>query len=376
MLNEFEWTAIIEGIKTKQCIICLGPELFLLGNSFEDQKTPNVFSDYISNYLLKHKDELNIKVQENGWFHLNHGGSDGPTYQAIKGFYNRVTNSTSKGLLDKIAQIKFHLYLSLTPDYHLTDSFEELGLSYVFDSYVRNQPEKINANPTIERPLIYNLLGELNNRNSLVLTYDDFYDYLESVIKGNSMSKLIKDNLLDAQYYLFIGMSFNQWFVHLFMRILRQHKERKTKYATGMNLSPKDIDICKEQYHIRFVNSDIPEFIDQLFARCKQHNLIKDLNEKQQRATARSSLVSYLLNLAQKNNFDKIDEKLKESLNGKGETRKPLLLKVIHLKGQYNNFKDKKLCSLIRPEEEPIQLNIIRDSYIQLINEFKNELIV
>ncbi|MEM8527104.1 MAG: SIR2 family protein, partial [Bacteroidota bacterium] len=239
MLLDLEWSAIIDGIGSQECVICLGPEIFMDYNN-TNSGVPVHLTEKLSEYLKQYEDILKIRIQENGWFHLQQGGSDGPTYQAIKSFYNNVLTSHTELILNKIARIKSHLFLSITPDYHLLNTFENLGLKYNFDSYFRNQPNRNQDIPSVDIPLIYNLLGELKYRNSLVLTYDDFFDYLESVIKGNSMSKLIKNNLLDAQYYLFIGIPFDQWFVHLFMRILKQHKQKKTKFAAGKATSFKN----------------------------------------------------------------------------------------------------------------------------------------
>jgi hypothetical protein len=225
-LSELEWQAIIQGIKDQQCVVCTGAGVFSLSGDSTSQV------EQLEAYLRTHQDALKIRVQENGWFHLQSGGSDGPAYQAVRNFYKKI-EPDSKRVLEKLAQLKLHLLLSITPDRHLQKAFEEQHLPHRFDAYVRNQPDRNTDAPTADMPLVYNMIGDINIRNSLVLTFDDFYDYLESVFKGNSMSNMLKNNILDAQYFLFIGIPFDQWFVHLFMRILRQHKERKNRYATG-----------------------------------------------------------------------------------------------------------------------------------------------
>ncbi len=381
MLTDFEWKAIINGIEQQQCIICVGSEIYTR-HLPENNRSKNL-TERLSEYLNLHKNELNIKVQENAWFHLNPGGSDGPAYQAIKSFYNETEDQTSKSILEKIARIKFHLLLSLTPDYHLRQAFENQDIPYQFDSYVRNQPDKSLGKPDKDQPLVYNILGELDNRNSLVLTYDDFYDYLESVIKGNSMSQLIKDNMLDAQYFLFIGMPFDQWFVHLFMRVIKQHKERKTKFATIGQISPNSIDICKEQYHIKFINSEIEAFIDELYERCENHTipLIKTITPKEEIAnpeeviSINKAIIDSLYKWIGKNEFDKISKKLKEVLKGLGETAKPLLLKVIHLYGRHNDLKEKITLGIISRDNENIEFNKIRLGFTTLIAEFEEKVL-
>ncbi|MDO5980906.1 SIR2 family protein [Flavivirga spongiicola] len=373
MLGEYEWKSIIDGIKDERCVVCIGPELFLLGKEPVNKERSLSFSDYLSNYLESMEDELNIKVQENGWFHVNPGGNDGPAYQAVKEYYNKIINPTSRKLLEKIAQIKFHLFLSLTPDNHLDNAFEAHGFSYKSKEYVKNMPElESDYIPSIKEPLIYNLLGSLNERNSLVLTYDDFYDYFESIIKGNSMSRSIKNSILNSQYFLFIGMSFHQWFVHLFMRVLRQHKdERKTKFSTAGNLSDKDIHICTEQYQIQFVNSEISEFINQLHAKCKENGLLKKIKDPQEKKKQNSSKIESLQVLISRNNFDKVTDVLKESLKGIGKNGKELLIKLINQFSDYNKLKEHRQVGIISLEEERRGLKLIAYNYLELINEYE-----
>lgn len=365
ILSQFEWDAVIEGIRNNQCILCIGPNIATIGED-KDQ------SQKLTEFLQEHQDSLKIKVQENGWFHLQKGGSDGPAYQAIRSFYKGL-KPTSSDILSKIAALKFHLVLSLSPDYHLREAYEEQNLPYRFDAYTRNEPDRNTEVPTAEVPLLYNLVGELGNRNSLVLTFDDFFDYLESIFRGNSMSTMLKNNILDAQYFLFIGMPFEQWFVHLFMRILRQHRERKTKFATGLTLTPEELEIAAEQYNIKFVNSNITGFIHELYDRCNTENLIK--SPKAPVAVQQNDLTLFAEyeEMLIKNQFDRIIEKLKDTLRGVGESAKPLLIRVIQLGGRHSTIKEHINLGIIKYEEQTHQLNLLRKDFMDLLSDLKSK---
>jgi hypothetical protein len=102
----------------------------------------------------------------------------------------------------------------LTPDRHLAQAFSDQNFHYRFEAYVRNEPDRNGQIPTKEEPLVYNLVGDIEQRNSLVLTYDDFFDYMQSTFRGNSMSTLLKDNLLAADCFLFLGMPPDDWRMH------------------------------------------------------------------------------------------------------------------------------------------------------------------
>lgn len=358
-LTPFEWDAIVQGIKDQQCIVCIGPGLFTLSDNSNEQ------AEQLSAYLRQHQELLKIRVQNNGWFHLQPGGSDGPAYQAIRSFYKKI-EPDSKELLEMLTRLKFHFLLSLTPDLHLRQAFEGQQLPYRFDAYVRNMPDRNTEAPTAELPMVYNLLGEINNRNSLVLTFDDFYDYLESVFKGNSMSNMLKNNILDAQYFLFIGIPFDQWFVHLFMRILRQHKEPRTRFATGLKLSKEELESTAEQYNIKFIDSDITAFVNELYQRCEQEDLVKT-PESSEAKSDDNAFFNELYKALSNNEFERISGKLKEVLRGVGETGKPYLIQVIQLAGRFNELKEHESLGIINYDKQMEETNKIRKAYIDLI---------
>ena len=362
-LTTFEWDAIVQGINDRQCVLCLGSGIYSLAN---DQPP---FLQRLEAYLRENQDMLRIRVQENGWFHLQPGGSDGPAYQAVRSFYKKIP-AESTSILEKLARLQLHLLLSLNPDHHLQQAFEQQGLPHRFDAYVRNQPDRSAEPPTAELPLVYNMVGELNKRNSLVLTFDDFYDYLESVFKGNSMSGMLKNNILDAQYFLFIGIPFDQWFVHLFMRILRQHKERSTKFAAGRPLQPKDLESCAEQYNIRFINSGIIHFVDELYQRCETVGLVKKPSQSNNENQA-ENLFEQLTSWTIQNDFKRLVNRLKEVLRGVGEAGKPHLIKVLQLAGRHRDIEEQVNMGIIRYEDQTIEMNKLRKDFLETIQGLK-----
>lgn len=362
-LTTFEWDAIVQGIQDGQCVLCIGPGLYSLEPEQEN------FTERLEAYLRENQDALRIRVQENGWFHLRPGGSDGPAYQAVRAFYQQAPEASIEALR-KLARLRWHLLLSLNPDYHLRAAFEQQNLPHRFDAYVRNQPDRNTEKPTAEVPLVYNILGELGNRNSLVLTFDDFYDYLESVFKGNSMSAMLKNNILDAQYFLFIGMPFGQWFVHLFLRILRQHKERRTKFAAGQPLPPESLESCAEQYNINFVNVGITAFIDELYRRCEAKGLAKS-PQAQQSAGGQNALFEQLTHWIVENEFKRVADRLKEVLRGVGEGGRPLLLRVLQLSGRHTDIEERVKLGIIGYEEQNIEMNKIRKDFLETVDDLK-----
>lgn len=361
-LTDNDWAYIVEGIRDRDCVLCIGPGIYSI-----DPDKPH-FSLQLRDHLRERQDGLRIRVQNNGWFHLQANGSYGPAYKAVRDFYKHIPEG-SKEILRKLARIKQHLFLSLNPDDHLRLAFQDQHLPHFYGTYVRNTPAPSYQTPSPEKPLIYNLLGELSQCNSLVLTFDDFYDYLESVFKGNSMSDMLEKTILDAEYFLFIGIPFDQWFVHLFLRILRQHKEKgRTKFAAGRALEPEDLDSCLEQYNIRFVNKGISSFVDELYQQCEHKGLVKSAARSEYKPPEQ---FEELRNWAGKNDFSQIAQRSKQLLRGTGEAGKPILMQIFELEGRFNLLTESDRSGTVNFENRNVEMNAIRKGFLGVIDELQ-----
>jgi len=155
------------------------------------------------------------------------------------------------------------------------------------------------------------------------------------------------------------------------MRILRQHKEKKNKYAAGGDLS----EISKEQYHIKFINYGVNEFIEKLFKKCKDKGLVKDPGTFQQNIISRDSIVENLSIHAERNEFDLISKKLKGLLKGTGEKGKTVMINVNQLNGRCNSLRQLVNRGTVKKENEMLEWNKIREDYLSLIYEYQDTFI-
>lgn len=367
-LNPIEWGDLLDGIKNQRCVLCIGPQIF-------SNESAVSFEKKLATFLQKQSKSLNIRVYDNGWFHLLPMGNQSSPYRQVKEFYSEM-KSNAESVIRQLVKIPFHLFLSFNPDDTLKKSFGDNN--YVFDAYIRNLPYNELTYPTADRPLIYNMLGKLEDRNSLVLTHDDFYDYLESIFKGNSMSPILKDTILNAEYFLFVGMPFDQWYIHLFMRILRQHKEKLHTQKFAIPVPMNQSDSCREQYTIRFINSDIKIFIDSLLNKCVDEGLIrtssntgKDSKNIQNDTSDR--FFKLLTDLLEENDLGELYEQIKKVLLGVGEAGRSILQNFIQLKGRHSDLKEQITLGLVKYEDHAILMNQLRKGYLEQINLLKSE---
>lgn len=325
--NEAHFDVLYESINRGKCIILLGPGLFT-------DQSANRFEENFSNHLKAKAKQLKINVYENGWFHFLPYANQSLTYNHIRNFYKKNNNGDfSKQILNKLSLIPFHLYISLSPDKKLVNSFEKYPHQYTYyhkmKTSIENQEEEQDENPfikspTAKNPLIYNMLGDLNENNSLVLTYDDFYVYLNSVLKGKGMDNELKaDHIFGAENFIFLGVSFDMWYIHLFMRILEQHRDLKGigKYVANTTYNATIAEACNEQYTMEFITETnaIENFLDGLlkFYRIKDQELLADCKESQ--IGLRGIDFALLDLLVQKEDYSAVINYLLVQLNKQGD---------------------------------------------------------
>jgi hypothetical protein len=374
-MSDDDWQDLIDGISSEKCIIVIGPEIYTEeGDSLTTEKR-------LAAWLRQQADRLKIRVYDNGWFHLQPGGNANAPLRQIKEFYKQPQPQAEQ-LLQRLACIRFPVLLSLNPDDRLYKAFAAYPTAR-FEAYVRNEPARTDlSKPTADEPLVYNLLGRLEDRNSLVLTYDDFYDYLKSVFAGSSMSAVLKDTILNANQFIFLGIPFDQWYVHLFMRILNQSDDdskKKPKYATL--LSPELAESCFEQYNITFVNHNIADFVEELLRRCENHPEREGLLRpapafpaKGETAIDKSraeQFIQMLKDLVADNRYPELYDQVKKALGDAGAAGKELMINFIAVKAKYQDISEQQSLGILNSENYNIEMGKIRLSFLYNIDKLQ-----
>jgi len=141
-----------------------------------------------------------------------------------------------------LAQLPLPIFITTTPDNLLTAALKEAGkdpqvVLCPWNEYVE-QTESIYDRepdyfPSPERPLIYHLFGELNEQDSIVLTEDDYFDFLIGVTGNKDLIPPVVRRALTDTALLFLGFQMDEWnFRILFRSILSlQGGGRRDRYA-------------------------------------------------------------------------------------------------------------------------------------------------
>lgn len=356
---------LIKSLQSSRCILCIGPDFF-------SEPTGARQEVKLANFLREREEQLQIRVYDDGWFH-SRGESEVETWQRVREFYEQ-TGSNESILLEKIAEIPFHLILSFTPDYRVRDAFKKTGAS--FFSFNKYEPLIIAGEPTSTQPLVINLLGELNNRNSLVLTQSDYFQFLKAIFEKKFFPELVKDQIAQAEYILFLGMSLDKWYLQLFMQLLKEYDRQKMtpskKFSSDSFMdAPTQIN-CEEQFRILFDIKDVEVFVDTLHLKCAEYpELLKNKkNDSSGSTIASGSSVSsfhtdnWLDDIA-KDNVEKVLAEIMQFMKAiKDEVR---IREIALLTNRYHNLNNSFRQGLITRSEEITGRNNVINTLLQLI---------
>jgi CHAT domain-containing protein/SIR2-like protein len=138
-----------------------------------------------------------------------------------------------------LAQLNLPLYISTNPDNLLTDALAAAGKKPCValcprGDYPADSTELDPAyRPTPEEPLVYHLFGNLRDPHSLVLTQDDYFDYLIEVTRNDDLIPATVRSHLVNTALLFLGFQMSDWdFRVLFRSVMSQEgSSRRKRYA-------------------------------------------------------------------------------------------------------------------------------------------------
>ncbi len=261
------WNSLIQAIQSEKCILLLGPEICL---SPENNTT---FSERVINQL---RESPHVKRYYEGeeLFLFHNGVAKTDAYcEIIKSNYEQ---DVIEDIYVKIAQIPFHLMISTSPDIFLRKVFEQHQFSHQFAYLSRGMIEDIEK-PTSENPLIYNLMGSVDDEESLILTHDDLFEFLAAILGDKKLPQNMMTALSKAKIkqLIFLGFQLDKWYMHLLLRMLElsKYKDDFRLYASGDSFNENVRSFCIDHFNITFVEHEPQKFINKLYEKCREYDM-------------------------------------------------------------------------------------------------------
>ncbi len=172
------------------------------------------------------------------------------------------------------ASLKLPLYISANSDNIMGDALTKQGQNPVvefcrWNHDLEDLPAKLDQDfeATPEKPLVYHPFGHLSQPDSLVLTLDDYLDYLIGISKDATRTPDTVSAALTKSALLFLGFQVDDWsFRVLFRSIVNQEGSellKKKKYThVAVQIDPasdsfKDPESARSYFKTYFGVSDI-----------------------------------------------------------------------------------------------------------------------
>jgi len=350
-LKPIDWDYLLDKIREKECLLILGHEAFSNAQGVTAQSRMTQSLDLSKNVYIKRH------YPSEDFYLFDHKSSRTQFCYQIKRFYK---NEKPGELISLLADIPFHIYLTVTPDLLLPDAFRERGFSFQHGFYKKNtDPQPIKA-PSSENPLVYNLFGCIENEESLVLSHDDLYDYFKSIFARRSMPVELKDELREVRNLLFVGVPFDKWYLQILLRELEIHNEKYafTRFAANQSSDNELRTFCFEQFQIQFVDKNVEDFVRELHRR-----VASDPNISFRESAGPKTDIQILVRKQLSNGETEAAlDNLTDFLDGS-----ELQAVADQINGRYGRMKKRRMAGILTTEEITLEENKINNDILELV---------
>ncbi|HYK65140.1 MAG TPA: SIR2 family protein, partial [Patescibacteria group bacterium] len=173
-----------------------------------------------------------------------------------------------------LASVPFRMYLNTCPDSLLENALKLAGRTpevavCEWNDDMRPEPSVFDRDaayrPDQNRPLVYRLFGHLQDPASLVLTEDDYFDYLIGVTSNKDLIPAVVRRALADTALIFLGFRMDDWSFRVLFRSIKSQKggSRRSRYAhVAVQIDPEEgriieVDAARRYFETYFQGSEI-----------------------------------------------------------------------------------------------------------------------
>jgi len=271
-MDETFWNNLLFAINNQQCILVLGSGIST-GISEDGQERP--LTEMLAHHLADLMEKANYQVEgdRNNLFQIASEfiRSNGLTtlHRITKEFYAQF--SAPNALQLDLAQLPFHLIFNAAPDLLFHDALERTNkipktFSYKLQGTERNKSYESIPKPTVQTPVVFNMLGAWQDPSSLVLTEGLQLDYLQDIIRHQDAipNTLLEICKTQKSTFVFAGFDFERWQLRLLLRALGLDRDAKIDHwavQLRMTLKKDTWLFFKEEYGLQFRDENTAGFV-------------------------------------------------------------------------------------------------------------------
>ncbi len=319
--EDINWDAIMNAIESNSCMLFLGPEAVTLSDG------KPIYRAALEH--IRDKNSKDITFYQGEEFLYFHRNITRTAYSEIGKFYNQ---QKTPAIFQTLADIPFYFILNASPDNYLKQIFEQKkDFKFHFSHYQVEEVQKEINDINKETPLLYNIFGTIEKPSSLIFTHDDLFKFLFSIIgKGNfKIHETVMSQFHNASFLVFLGFKFEKWYVRLLLRLLGIHESETEKSAMGFHQHNDNGEIenfFNQNFNVEFIESNIPEFIEDLHQRCGNRDLLRNFDKnsfyKEKLVNIKRELINMIDEIEMAKFFEEVDNL---SLNSEEKTKLNIL---------------------------------------------------
>ncbi|GAB2518862.1 SIR2 family protein [Spirosoma aerophilum] len=281
---------LARAIKSKQCVLFLGPGLLLCSQDGNLVPFDRAFSQELAAKLKQRPEPIFFEeTKKEQLSYIAQRYNEIPTFtpedlgqRASKFYYDNQDDNPR--IYERLAELYFPIIINTNPDKNLYQAIEKRkpnSCIYRYYSFENNQTLVNDAQPIQNSPdgplnggndpktLFYNLLGSFDAPGSMMLSESRLLKFMDKVLRERpAIDKKIKAEFDDQKYYLFLGFDIEQWYVKiLFSTVLgisRQEGRGFSVFPENMVVTPANQDFFEEEFKFYFITNDLGKFVSQL----------------------------------------------------------------------------------------------------------------
>jgi len=273
-LSDRQWKTLIKDLQQQRCILLLGNRVAVSSGPDEPGER---LTALLARHLSRQLDAESIPYEPDQADNLAYIAQRFLAMPKIRridledevtDFYNAHTRQTPE-LYDRLAQLPFSITLNLSPDDYLTRAMRKAGKAAVQTAHYNFRKERNRPiePPSISKPLVYNLLGAIDDPESLVLTQEDRVEFIKNVVKGNpDIPNAVMSHFDERKTYIFLGLNLENWDYRLLFDTLKLSRENLSflPQPDTRHISPTARSYYEDRYQVMFIDAGIEGFITQL----------------------------------------------------------------------------------------------------------------
>lgn len=278
--DDEDWDGLIDPIRTGKCILMLGPDA--AGEEIDSHFKP--FTEILANNLAKSSDINGVAKSSGISIDTSNLAQVSLFYEMktkkrvrpkVEAFYLKRQENTSR-FHENLAALPFQLTVTSTPDdmfYNALKNANKNPIKALYDFSGNKNDFITGGTGTADKPLVFYLYGAIENPNSLVLTENDFLDFLVKIASDNPpLPSNILSELRDKEKsFLFLGFGFRYWYLRILLHILQIESRKYSSFALeqfDVNQLKNTIYYFSEsEYKIQICNFELTKFAEELRSR-------------------------------------------------------------------------------------------------------------